>query len=53
MIKTEEQLLQEVRDFKSGLLYPATYLDYERFKKEFLSYGYYGYEQRISDILEV
>jgi len=50
---TEAELLQEVRDFKSGLLRRATYGDYEKFKQKFISFGCYGWEIKISDILEV
>jgi len=50
---TEEELLQKVRDFKSGLTRKATYHDYEQFKQQFLSHGYYNWEEKIADILEI
>lgn len=52
---SEQELLQEVRDFKAGLLpdYQIDYSDYEMFKQKFISYGYYGYEHEIATILEV
>jgi hypothetical protein len=53
LIPTEDELLQEVRDFKSGIMRNATWYEYEEFKQKFLNHGYYGWESKIADILEI
>lgn len=46
------QLLEQVKEFRKDNV-AADWEDYERFKKLFHSYGYFGYEKEIADALDL